>query len=213
MSMPGFQMVSAGLLGLAEQSLNRMLHQDPVTLDRLGQLAGKVIAIHATLPGFSLYLLPHSEGIDLLAHYNDAADVSLSGRAADLARLPLAGNEVLFGRGVELRGDSGVAHRLQGILADTRIDWEAWVSDLLGDAAGHEVAVCCAPWAATAATAPAPCCRTPRNTCRRRPACCPQRWRWRSSWMRWTSCANAPNGSKRASVNWKTAAEGGLRTA
>lgn len=140
MSMPGFQMVSAGLLDLAEQSLNRILHQDPVTLDRLGPLAGKVIAIHATLPAFNLYLLPHSEGIDLLAHYDGAADVSLSGRAADLARLPLAGNEVLFGRGVELRGDSGLAHRLQGILADTRIDWEAWLGDLLGDAAGHEAA-------------------------------------------------------------------------
>lgn len=135
-----FGMVNAALLGLAEQSLTRVLQQDPVTLERLGELAGKVIAIQSTLPSFTLFLLPHREGIDLLAHYDAEVDVTLSGSALLLARLPVAGNEVLFGRGVELRGNSAIAHRLQAILADTRIDWEAWLGNLLGDAAGHELA-------------------------------------------------------------------------
>jgi len=134
------QMLSAGLLSLAEQSLNRVLNQDPVTLDRLGELGGKVVAIEASAPAFKLYLLPHSEGIDLLGHYGGEPDVRLSGTALSLARLPIAGNEVLFGKGVGLQGDATLAHRLQAILADTRIDWEAWLGDLLGDAAGHEVA-------------------------------------------------------------------------
>jgi len=137
---PDFGMLSASLLGLAEQSLNRILQQDPVTLNRLGELAGKVIAVHSTQPDFNLFLLPHSDGIDLLAHYDGEADVTLSGSAPLLARLPIAGNEVLFGGGVELRGNSALAHRLQAILADTRIEWEAWLGNLLGDAAGHEVA-------------------------------------------------------------------------
>jgi ubiquinone biosynthesis protein UbiJ len=136
----GFEMVSASLLGIAEQSLNRILRQDPVTLDRLGELAGTVIAVDCSAPAFTLFLLPHSEGIDLLGHYDGDADVTLSGSALLLARLPMAGNEVLFGRGVTLRGNASVAHRLQAILADTRIDWEAWLGNLLGDAAGHEAA-------------------------------------------------------------------------
>lgn len=134
------QMLSASLLSFAEQSLNRLLAQDPVTLDRLGELGGRVIAIQASAPTFELYLLPHSEGIDLLSHYGGEADVSLCGSAIQLARLPIAGNEVLFGKGVEIHGDSALAHRLQTVLADTRIDWEAWLGNLLGDAAGHEAA-------------------------------------------------------------------------
>ncbi|KEA65098.1 hypothetical protein ADIMK_0800 [Marinobacterium lacunae] len=133
-------MLSAGLLSFAEQSLNTLLAQDPVTLDRLGALGGRVIAVEASSPAMALYLLPHSEGIDLLAHYEGEADVTLSGQALSLMRLPIAGNEVLFGKGVALRGDAALAHTLQGILADTRIDWEAWLGNLLGDAAGHEAA-------------------------------------------------------------------------
>ncbi|GGB98277.1 sterol-binding protein [Marinobacterium zhoushanense] len=134
------QMFSASLVAVAEQSLNRILAQDPVTLDRLGELGGKVVAIEASLPAFTLYLLPHSEGIDLLGQFAGEPDVTLSGDALSLGRLPIAGNEVLFGRGVELRGDAALAHRLQNILADTRIDWEAWLGNLLGDTAGHEAA-------------------------------------------------------------------------
>lgn len=134
------EMLSAGLISFAEQSLNRLLAQDPVTLDRLGELGAKVIAIQTSAPAFSLYLLPHSEGIDLLGHYDGEADVTLLGSAMQLGRLPIAGNDVLFGKGVEIRGDSGLAHRLQKILSDTRIDWEAWLGNLLGDAAGHEAA-------------------------------------------------------------------------
>lgn len=135
-----FELLSASILTLAEPSLNRILALDPATLHRLGELTGKVIAIECTSPGFNLYLVPHGAGIDLLHHYDDTPDVTLSGSALLLARLPVAGNEVLFGKGVNLRGDSSVAHRLQSILADTQIDWEAWLGDLMGDAAGHEAA-------------------------------------------------------------------------
>ncbi|WP_432697309.1 ubiquinone biosynthesis accessory factor UbiJ [Marinobacterium sp. YM272] len=135
-----FELLSASFLSLAEPSLNRILALDPATLNRLGELTGKVIAIESTSPHFQLYLVPHGAGIDLLHHYDGSADVTISGSALLLGRLPLAGNAVLFGKGVNLRGDSAIAHRLQAILADTRIDWEAWLGDLIGDAAGHEAA-------------------------------------------------------------------------
>ncbi|TCK04737.1 ubiquinone biosynthesis accessory factor UbiJ [Marinobacterium mangrovicola] len=135
-----FQLLNASVLSLAESSLNRLLANDPATLDRLGALTGKVIAIESTSPVFHLYVLPHGAGLDLLHHYEGNADVTICGSALLLARLPIAGNEVLFGKGVSLRGDSTLAHKLQSTLADTRIDWEAWLGNLMGDAAGHEAA-------------------------------------------------------------------------
>lgn len=135
-----FQLLNASVLTLAEASLNRLLASDPATLNRLGALTGKVIAIECTSPVFHLYLLPHGAGLDLLHHYEGSADVTISGSALLLARLPVQGNEVLFGKGVSLSGDSTIAHKLQSTLADTRIDWEAWLGNLMGDAAGHEAA-------------------------------------------------------------------------
>jgi ubiquinone biosynthesis protein UbiJ len=37
-------------------------------------------------------------------------------------------------------GNSALAHTLQQILADSRIDWEAWLGNLIGDTAAHPVA-------------------------------------------------------------------------
>lgn len=133
-------MAGAALLTLAEEALNRVLSRDPVTLQRLDNLSGRTIGIHCTSPEFRLCLLPHGQGIDLLQHSATPPDVTLHGSAADLIRLPTAGNAVLFGQGVRLEGDSALAHRLQTILAESRIDWEAWLGDLIGDTAAHPLA-------------------------------------------------------------------------
>lgn len=133
-------MINATLLTLAEASLNRVLARDPVTLARLGELAGREIRIDCTQPECHLFLLPHARGIDLLAQSAGTPDACLRGSALNLMRLPSAGNAVLFGQGVELEGDSGLAHRLQQILADSQIDWEGWLGDLIGDTAAHPLA-------------------------------------------------------------------------
>ena len=133
-------MASAALLTLVEEGLNRVLSQDPVTLKRLDSLSGRTIGIHCTAPEFRLCLLPHGQGIDLLQHSATLPDVTLHGSAVDLIRLPTAGNAVLFGQGIQIEGNSALAHSLQTILADSRIDWEAWLGDLIGDTAAHPLA-------------------------------------------------------------------------
>lgn len=133
-------MINATLLTLAEESLNRLLARDPVTLARLGELASCEIRIECTAPHWHLYLLPHCGGIDLLTDSAAEPDACLRGSALNLIRLPYAGNEVLFGRGISIEGNSGLVHRLQQILADSRIDWEAWLADLVGDTAAHPLA-------------------------------------------------------------------------
>ncbi|GAA0793713.1 ubiquinone biosynthesis accessory factor UbiJ [Marinobacterium sediminicola] len=133
-------MINATLLTLAEASLNRVLARDPVTLARLGELAGCEIRVECHQPEWHCTLLPHNQGIDLLAESGDEADACIRGSALNLIRLPQAGNQVLFGHGVTIEGDSGLVHRLQQILADSQIDWEAWLADIIGDTAAHPLA-------------------------------------------------------------------------
>ncbi|MBV0934308.1 ubiquinone biosynthesis accessory factor UbiJ [Marinobacterium weihaiense] len=136
----GTGMINATLLTLAEASLNAVLARDPVTLARLGELNGTEVRVECTRPEWHCTLLPHDHGIDLLAECGGEPDACIRGTALDLIRLPQAGNQVLFGHGVSLEGNSGLVHRLQQILADSQIDWEAWLADLIGDTAAHPLA-------------------------------------------------------------------------
>ena len=105
-------MIGATLLTLAEESLNRILAQDPVTLQRLATLSGREIAVHCTAPEFQVYLLPHAQGIDLLGQNATAADVTLHGSALNLMRLPSAGKcgSVRAGRSYRGRQRPGTPH-------------------------------------------------------------------------------------------------------
>lgn len=134
------EMLHATAMTLAEESINRLLMRDPVTLDRLAGLSGKVIAVQLSIPALSLYLLPNAEGLQIQSVYDDAADVTLSGGPADFIKLLTSRekSDALFGNGVEVSGDSGLATRLQQILADTRIDWEGVLGDLIGDLPAHQ---------------------------------------------------------------------------
>lgn len=128
-------------IALAEASLNRILCRDPATLEKLARLAGRAVQIESTdAPHFRVFILPHAQGLDLMQDYTGKVDAEIAGKVMDLARLPLAGNDVLFGHGVTLSGDSAMVKQLQSALASSDIDWEAWLASLTGDTLGHEAA-------------------------------------------------------------------------
>ncbi|MGB0466411.1 MAG: ubiquinone biosynthesis accessory factor UbiJ [Pontibacterium sp.] len=136
------QMLSATAFTVAEQTINSLLKRDSVTLERLDQLSGKIIAVHLTVPELMIYLLPTPEGLQIQAHLEDDADVTLSGGPADFIKL-LSSDEkadALFGKGISITGDSGLANRFQNILADTQIDWEGLLGDIIGDLPAHQAA-------------------------------------------------------------------------
>ncbi|MFC6670235.1 ubiquinone biosynthesis accessory factor UbiJ [Marinobacterium aestuariivivens] len=133
-------MLSATLLTVAEESLNALLRRDPVTLRALAQLGGRVVAVEVTSPAISLFLIPNAEGLQLQQHYGSEPDARLRGSASALLRLVSADDKAsaLFGKGVEVSGDSGLATRLQQVLASADIDWEGLLGDLIGDLPAHQ---------------------------------------------------------------------------
>ncbi|WP_051559926.1 ubiquinone biosynthesis accessory factor UbiJ [Marinobacterium jannaschii] len=135
-------MLNATLLTLAEQGCNQLLQQDQATLNQLQSLQGKVIAIEIDNPVFHLCLIPHNEGLQIQQDYAGDADVTLSGSPADFLRLLSSPDkaDAMFGKGIQIRGDSALATRFQNILSSAHIDWEEKLGDLIGDLPAHQLA-------------------------------------------------------------------------
>ncbi|MBY4678065.1 ubiquinone biosynthesis accessory factor UbiJ [Marinobacterium arenosum] len=136
------ELLNATLLTVAEQSINGLLGRDPVTLERLAGLEGKVIVVELSAPTLRFSLMPCADGLQLYSQLDTEADVTLRGLPADFVRLLGSADqaEAMFGNGIEVQGDSGLATRLQKILADARIDWEAQLAELIGDLPAHQLA-------------------------------------------------------------------------
>ena len=135
------ELLNATAFTVAEEAVNTLLQRDEVTLERLGKLSGKVIAIQLTLPAITLYILPNCTGLQLQSHIEDDADVILSGGPTDFSKLLTSKDsaEAMFGKGITVTGDSGLANRFQEILADTQIDWEGALGDIIGDLPAHQL--------------------------------------------------------------------------
>lgn len=134
MSVPA--LVLAGL----EITLNRYLSLDPETQSRLAGMTGKLIAVELRGMGITLYMAPHSGGIQLLREYDGSADAVISGTPVALARVGIGEERgLLFAGEVEIRGDVTLGQRFESVLRELDIDWEEQLSRLVGDAAAHQI--------------------------------------------------------------------------
>ena len=134
--------INATLLTLAESTINRLLLASPETVDRLGQLDGKVIAIQLTSPAISLSLQPSAAGLQIDQIARDDADVTLTGTAADFFQLLSAtdNSQAMFGKTIKLSGDSALATRFSQVMIDAALDWEGILAQTVGDLPAHELA-------------------------------------------------------------------------
>ncbi len=137
------EMLQASLFTSAETAINALLQRDPVSLQHLGRLDGKVIAIELTQPSLNIYLLPNPDGLQIQSVFHGDVDATLRGSLNDFATLLRSQDkaDAMFGKSIEISGDSALANRFQQIIADLKIDWEAMLADLIGDLPAHQVAL------------------------------------------------------------------------
>jgi len=127
-------------LAATEAALNAALELDPLTLERLGQLSGSIVAIEFEGLGQRIYLRPHAKGLDLMGDYEGEIDTTLRGTPMELYRMSNGRpGEGLFGDGVILSGDIDLGQRLQRIVNQIDIDWEERISHLTGDIIAHQL--------------------------------------------------------------------------
>lgn len=137
------EMIQASFFTTTEEICNQLIKRDPVTLHNLSLLSGKVIAVECSAPALTLYLIPNADGIQIQSVYNDSPDTTLKGNLADFIQLLTAKDKTtaMFGKTIQVTGDSTLATRFQEILDDARIDWEAMLGDIIGDLPAHQVAL------------------------------------------------------------------------
>jgi ubiquinone biosynthesis protein UbiJ len=139
MAMNGFPTLNSAVLAGLETVMNKTLALDPDTLQALQALSGKIIAIELRGLDLTLYMLPDAEGIQLMGHFDNTPDTTLSG--APFALLRMANSkpgEGLFTGDVEIHGDVELGQRFQRILHGLDIDWEEHLSHLTGDIVAHQ---------------------------------------------------------------------------
>ncbi len=125
------------ILDSAEKMVNKLLSLDEETLDALATLEGDVVEIDVLNTDIRLFILPSARGLALKSKYEDKADVSIKGTPAALLGMITA--ERVGAGNVEIIGNVGLAHKLQSTLKNMDIDWEEYLSQIIGDIAAHKV--------------------------------------------------------------------------
>ncbi|MBI4005652.1 MAG: SCP2 sterol-binding domain-containing protein [Gammaproteobacteria bacterium] len=127
------------ILEKIEKLMNRILKQDEVTLNAIGELKGKVIAIYTISPDFMVYLKFDGTGVTIKKEYGGRVDVTIKARPVTLLIMLLAREEKVTPRDMEIIGDVGLAQRFQSIMKNIEIDWEENLSHRIGDFLAHKL--------------------------------------------------------------------------
>ncbi|MEA1888353.1 MAG: SCP2 sterol-binding domain-containing protein [Pseudomonadota bacterium] len=117
----------------------RLLQSDPATLERLGELDGRVIALDFESTDITLYMFPTPAGIRLRSEWDGEVDVHMKGTPSELLKMGMAGKApVTPGKiNIKLEGDLHVGQQFKKILDDMQIDWEELLSQHIGDTAAY----------------------------------------------------------------------------
>jgi len=134
--------IHAAVLAALESAINRALSLDPAGVIQLQELAGKVFHLKCNSPQLDLYVRITEPGLNLMGYWEGDVTTAVSGTAADFTEL--AGSDdpaaTLINGNLSLQGDSAPLIRLQQIVAELNLDWEAPLVNVLGDVAGHQLA-------------------------------------------------------------------------
>ena len=119
MSDPG--LLSTTAVAALERAINTALRGDPVTAAALRQHAGRLLAVHSTLPRTSVFLLIVEDGVELYLRSEVAALL------LDWKRQPSA-----IGGPVRIEGNRELLQSLRELARDLQLDWGAMLEPALG---------------------------------------------------------------------------------
>ena len=143
MTSPRFPTLHAAGLAAAERAINRALELSPHSAPALAALANRVIALECTDPPLALYISTDDAGqLRLQGVHEGEVAATVRGSARDFAELAQSDDPpaTLINGGLQLDGSSAALLDMQAVFADVDIDWEAPLTDALGDVAGHQLA-------------------------------------------------------------------------
>lgn len=126
---------------IIEAVINRYLALDPEVLAKLAEFDGKVIKLEMTGINKTLYMLPDTGGMQVLADYEGAADTVLRGTPISMFKMGLVPNvaKLLLKGEVEISGDTRLGHQFKNVFSQMDIDWSEPLAQLVGDSLAYQL--------------------------------------------------------------------------
>ena len=137
-----FSALQSGAFEAAESLINGALKYDPATLRKMGELEGKVLLIESTMPPLKLAMETNDQGIMLHSNWQDKADTTVSGSLISIAGLAVnsASQASFSGSGVNVSGDLDLLLKINNLMSELNVDWEAILASVIGDIPAHLMA-------------------------------------------------------------------------
>jgi ubiquinone biosynthesis accessory factor UbiJ len=131
--------ISMAMTAALEQAVNTYLRLDPEGSTKLGRFSGKVIALQVEGTPLTIYMLPGTDGLQLMTRYAGPVDTTLSGRPLALMKLGIGdSSRVLMEGEVSISGDVETGQSFKRVLDNLHIDWEEPLARLTGDVFAHK---------------------------------------------------------------------------
>lgn len=137
--MPRYLTPFPGLLAMAMQSaFNQAIALDREAIKRLKPLDGKAVKLVLDRVGIDLYFVGQGERLAVLAESEQEPDTIIKGSPNALLAMAVPDWRAP-GSGVRIEGDAGTAQALEKLFKHLDPDWEALLSQHLGEVIGHQV--------------------------------------------------------------------------
>ena len=121
-----------------EVILNRALDYDPSSKNQLNDLSGQVLIIESTSPIFTLAIEISDTGLAFHDNWSEDAAVKISGTLIAMIGVALEDNSTSFsGTEVTVSGNLDTLNKVNSIMRDLDVDWEAALAELIGDLPAH----------------------------------------------------------------------------
>jgi len=136
------QMLKLASLASFERVINELLAYDPYTQNQVEAIQDVVIKIEVTNPGFICWVHFNQQQIRLISEWQDQVDASIKGSLSSFIALMKEEDktQALMKTRMEVSGNTQLLTQIQNIAAQLNIDWEAAISDVVGDVPGHLLA-------------------------------------------------------------------------
>jgi ubiquinone biosynthesis protein UbiJ len=128
------------LLSSIETAMNAWLKLDDEAMPQFESMQDKVIRLHITGLEINLYFFPGVNHIQVLSEYEGEPDTIIHGSPMALMRLTTSDDagKTLLDTDAFIEGNTGLGTRFSQVLKSVDIDWEEFLSKVVGDVIAHQ---------------------------------------------------------------------------
>lgn len=119
------------------KALNKTVSLDPESFDRLKKLDKKIFSLTLLPINLNFRIQITSAGFENCE--TGEPDIEIEGKPSDFIKL--AQHKNIYGSGVKIHGDMGLAEELKKILVQMDLDWEALIAEYTGDIPARQLSL------------------------------------------------------------------------